>query len=132
MESSLACFLYHSRLAASADIRCVADIVKIARSFNKEHQITGMLIFDGQRFCQYIEGPQVQLQALIDCIAKDNRHTEFTPKHHAGLSGERMFGSWSMAYVLVDDAEPLDELNQLDGTQAVSKLLGLLPMLDIA
>lgn len=132
MALNMECVLYHSRMACDADLSCVAEIVKTARSFNKEAGITGMLVFDGQRFCQYIEGPAPVLRGLVDSIAQDARHTHFTIKHQGEVSGERLFAHWSMAYVLVDDSEPLDELNQLEGLQALSKLQALIPMLDIA
>ena len=132
MDLSLECVLYHSRMAADTDIACVADIVKTARSFNREAGITGMLVFDGQRFLQYIEGPQSVLQALSERIAQDTRHTHFTITLRGAVVGGRLFGNWSMAYVLVDDSEPLDALDQLDGQQVLSKLQALIPTLDIA
>lgn len=132
MDTDLHCFLYHSCLTADADLGCVADIVKTARSFNKEADITGMLVFDGLRFFQYIEGPQLAIQALMDRIVKDSRHVHFTPKHRGSLVGPRLFGQWAMAYVLVDDCEPLDDLTRLDGRQALNQLQALIPVLDIA
>lgn len=132
MEQGLQCFLYQSHLTTGMDISCVADIVKTARSFNKQHQITGILVFDGLRFCQYIEGPQAALQGLIGSIRKDPRHQMFTPKHDAQLDGKRRFSNWSMAYVLVDDEEPLDEISALNGQSALEKMETLIPMLDIA
>lgn len=126
------CFLYYSHLASDADLTCIAAIVKTARQFNKTESITGMLVFDGQRFCQYIEGPRGPLTALIDRIAQDPRHTNFTPQHYASVEGERLFSNWSMAYVVVDDDEPLDALSQLRGMQAVQQLTRLMPLLDAA
>lgn len=132
MDTNLHAFLYHSRMASDADLGGIADIVKTARSFNKEVGITGMLVFDGQRFCQYIEGPQSAMQALIGRIGQDPRHTHFTPMHDAPLAGPRWFGKWSMAYVQVDDGEPLDELSRLEGLHALRRLQVLIPELDIA
>lgn len=129
---SLSNFVYCSKIAPSADISCVSDIIKVARTFNKEHQITGMLIFDGVRFCQYIEGPHEPLQSLISSISKDPRHTDFTPKLAFFDQKTRMFSQWSMAYVLVDDSEPLDNIEAVQGTAMLDKLQSLLPMLDIA
>ena len=131
--SDLHCFLYRSHIAPDADIACVADIVKTARSFNKTQGITGILMFDGQRFCQYIEGPQPALQQLIDNIAKDPRHVDFTPLHQANCEPERRFSNWAMAYVLVDDEdEPLQTLDGVSGSTAIEKLQTLIPMLDMA
>lgn len=132
MDTRLNCFLYHSHIADNADLECVAHIVKTARGFNKEAGITGMLVFDGQRFCQYIEGPPSAIEALVARIAQDSRHTHFTPKYHGALEGPRWFDRWSMAYVLVDDSEPLDDLSQFEGLQALNKLQALIPVLDIA
>lgn len=128
----LDCFLYHSQIAPHADISCVADIVKTARSFNKTQGITGLLVFDGQRFCQYIEGPQPALQNLIDSIARDARHVEFTPLYQNTCEQGRKFANWAMAYVLVDDAEPLASISASQGSSALEKLQELLPLMDIA
>lgn len=128
----LACLLYHSRLADHADIGCVGAIVRTARQFNQEAGITGMLVFDGQRFCQYIEGPAGPLQALTRRIAQDPRHTEFTIQHQGPAPAERIFAQWSMAYMLVDDEEPLDYMVPLRGEPALHHLHTLLPMLDAA
>ena len=130
MEEALSCFLYRSYIAPDQDISCVADIVKTSRRFNKEQHITGILVFDGERFCQYIEGPRAPLQALIQRLEKDPRHVQFTPKHEALLQGARMFASWSMAYVLVDDTASLEEMEPLNGLLALGKLKELIPMLD--
>lgn len=64
----LECFLYQSKLAPGVDATCVAQIVKKARAFNESAQITGILVFDGEFFCQYIEGPSNQVQDLISLL----------------------------------------------------------------
>lgn len=53
--------VYSSQLAPSVPAECVADIVRTARQFNAAHGITGLLVFDGQRFCQYLEGPDAPI-----------------------------------------------------------------------
>ncbi len=132
MNSHLYCILYHSQLAPNAPISCVADIVKTARGFNKEHDITGILVFDGQRFFQYLEGPKSAVLGLVAGITADPRHVEFRLQHQGERSEERMFRNWSMAYVLVDDSEPLADLDRIEGPSAMDKLKALIPLLDIA
>lgn len=132
-HDDLHCFLYRSHIAPDADISCVADIVKTARNFNKTQGITGILIFDGQQFCQYIEGPQPALQELVDRITVDRRHIQFTTLHQSAGQHQRRFSKWAMAYVLIDDDdEPLDALVQLQGRHALDKLQALIPQLDMA
>ena len=125
----LHCLLYRSVITPTESIQCVADIVKTARSFNKEHGITGILIFDGQRFCQYIEGPPTAMQLLTDSIMRDPRHTEFTTLLSAPTS-QRRFGHWAMAYVVLDDEEPLDNIAKIPRENALEHLQTLLPLLD--
>lgn len=124
--------IYHSRLAPNAPVSCVSDIIKTARSFNAIHGLTGILIFDGQHFLQYLEGPQMPLQDLMVRIAQDPRHVNFTLQHYGSLAGERGFRNWSMGYSEIEDADPLAELGAVTGEEALAQLHRLVPMLDIA
>ncbi|WP_230630242.1 BLUF domain-containing protein [Comamonas testosteroni] len=130
--SVIGCFLYHSEIAADADIGCVAEIAKFSRTFNEAHDITGVLIFDGQRFVQYIEGPLEHVTTLANKIAIDARHKQFTLLHEAQGITQRLFPQWAMAYVTDDDAEPLATVLSAQGDAALSGLQKILPQLDAA
>ena len=125
-------FFYRSQLSPDCDSRCVTDIVRTARHFNEEHGITGILIFDGQQFCQYLEGPARTMDDLVDRIATDPRHVMFTALYQASDLPARRFTDWSMAYVLIGDGdEPLSILTKLQGIHTVDKLQAWLPQLDM-
>ena len=126
----LECFLYQSKLAPGADATCVAQIVKTARAFNEKAQITGILVFDGEFFCQYIEGPSSQVQNLVALLTGDPRHVNFTPLLHLKREPYRRFSKWTMAYHLVDDAEVLEGIGIRPGESALKKLQDLIPQLD--
>ncbi|WP_155525087.1 BLUF domain-containing protein, partial [Delftia acidovorans] len=126
----LECFLYQSKLAPGVDTTCVAQIVKTARAFNEKAQITGILVFDGEVFCQYIEGPSYQVQNLITLLTRDPRHVNFTPLLHLHRQPYRRFSKWTMAYHLVDDAEVLEGIGTGPGEFALEKLQQLIPQLD--
>ncbi|RDI04492.1 Sensors of blue-light using FAD [Comamonas testosteroni] len=79
-----------------------------------------------------MEGPQQQVIALAKKISLDKRHTNFTPQHEARGITSRLFSGWSMAYLSVEDAEPLAQMWVVDGDAAMSCLQQLLPMLDAA
>ncbi|MCD2513300.1 BLUF domain-containing protein [Comamonas endophytica] len=132
MNSKLYCILYHSRLAPDAPLSCISDIIKTARSFNSAHGLTGVLVFDGQHFLQYLEGPQMVVQDLLVSIARDPRHMNLTLQHQGPCPGERLFRNWSMGYALVDDADPLADLGEVVGEEALAQLHALVPTLDIA
>lgn len=126
----LECFLYQSKLAPGVDVTCVAQIVKTARAFNETAQITGILVFDGECFCQYIEGPSYQVQNLITLLAQDRRHVEFTPLLHLKREAYRRFDKWTMAYALVDDVEILGDIATHPGGTALERLQQMIPQLD--
>ena len=128
----LGCFLFHSEIASDVSASCVADITRASRFFNESHNITGVLIFDGLRFVQYIEGPQQQVTALAQKISSDTRHTNFTPQYCATKILHRLFADWTIGYLVVEDSEPLAQMWLVDGEAAISCLQQLLPMLDVA
>ena len=57
MNTALYEVLYVSTLAPDQPLQVVAEIAAHARPANASMDITGLLIFDGQRFCQQLEGP---------------------------------------------------------------------------
>lgn len=111
--------LYVSTLAPDQPPNVVADIAGRARVVNAELDVTGLLIFDGQRFCQQLEGPQKAVLKLIERIRNDPRHVNVEVIHHGPLAGRR-FQQFSLAFSTVEDAEALARLEQLDGAAAVA------------
>lgn len=132
MSSQLYTMLYHSKLAPGAVSSCVSDIIKTARAFNAVNGVTGILVFDGYRFLQHLEGPQQVLMDLIVRIARDTRHYEFTLQHASVSAGERKFLTWSMAYAPIEDSALLVRVTQAKGLLAMERFSELIPTLDIA
>lgn len=129
-SSGLHEILYCSTLAQQAPIRVVADIAGKARSANLQRGITGLLIFDGQHFCQQLEGDEQLLAALMERISDDPRHTDITVLHQGPLASRR-FKRFSLGYTPVEDVEALERLQRLRGESAVEAFLGLLESLDV-
>ena len=129
-SSSLHELLYCSTLARQAPIRVVADIAGKARSANLQRGITGLLIFDGQHFCQQLEGDEQVLAALMARISDDPRHTDVTVLHQGPLASRR-FKRFSLGYTPVEDVEALERLQRLRGESAVEAFVALLESLDV-
>ena len=131
MELDLYHLIYTSIIDADVNPSCVGDIIRTSRVKNRLDEITGLLVFDGWRFCQYIEGEREAVRSLAQIICEDVRHTQFTVLHEGPLDSGRMFADWSMAYALSQDDELLPGLSSLRGLAAVHRLHGLLPSLDM-
>ena len=111
--------LYVSTIAPDQPLSVVAEIAGRARVVNAELGITGLLIFDGQRFCQQLEGPQKAVLKLIERIRNDPRHINVEVLHHGPLAGRR-FQHFSLAFSAVEDVDALARMERLDGEAAVS------------
>ena len=122
--------LYVSTIAPDAPLSVVGDIAGRARLFNAAHDITGLLIFDGMRFCQQLEGRQKDILALIERISNDTRHEGVTIFHHGAIA-ERRFKGFALVFTDVDDIEVLGRLEQLDGQPAVDAFLALVATLGL-
>jgi hypothetical protein len=122
--------LYISAIAPDLPISCVADIARKARIGNNERGITGLLIFDGQRFCEYVEGSEDHLMALKERVRNDHRHIDMKMLHHGPLR-KRRFTGFSLGYAEVDDSDVLERLSRLVGQSALDALDALLPTLDL-
>lgn len=110
--------LYVSTLAPDQPLSVVAGIAGRARQVNAERDITGMLIFDGQRFCQHLEGSQKEVLKLTERIRNDPRHVDVEVLHH-GPSAGRRFQAFSLAFTTVEDVDALARLERLDGEAAM-------------
>ena len=121
--------LYVSTMASSAPVSVVSTIAMRSRVSNALRCITGMLIFDGIRFCQYLEGGKDDLIALFERISDDSRHASVTLIHHGPLQ-ERRFKKFSLAFASGDDFEALSRLESLKGQSGITAFSELLPTLD--
>lgn len=132
MASPLSHFLYLSHLSRSCGVDGLGPLVRQARQLNQAAGLTGLLVFDGHHFVQYLEGATPALQALVPRLARDERHSLFTPLLPlAPLPGPRRFQNWSMAYAEVHDELGLRPLAALHGEAALQALLAQLPQLDL-
>lgn len=111
--------LYVSTLAPTQPLSVVAQIAARARLANAELDITGLLIFDGQRFCQQLEGAQKTVLKLVERIRNDPRHINVEVLHHGPLA-QRRFQQFSLAFSTVEDVDALARLEQLDGDAALA------------
>ena len=132
MTHPLQSLLYVSRLAAEANASCVSDIIKTARTFNAANGITGVLVFDGERFAQYIEGPPAAIDALTENLKRDRRHTDFTVLHVVQDEGHRQFLNWSMGYSDLDEGQlDIGDLKTQDREKARDLFLARVVLLEI-
>jgi len=122
--------LYVSTIAPDASATVVADIVGKARLHNRSLEITGLLIFDGMRFCEQMEGQQKDVMAQLARIETDTRHSNLQVVHQGPLA-KRRFSRFGMGYTTLEEDDALAQLETLRGQDAVDAFLALLSSLDL-
>jgi hypothetical protein len=95
MTETLRQIVYISRAAPNCDDDEVRDIAHVSQVQNAARGVTGLLLYDGRRFIQAIEGPPDAVQDTIDRIYADKRHDDVQTATDR-LVDRRQFGSWSM------------------------------------
>ncbi len=75
----------------------VDDILAQSRRNNARHRVTGLLLFNGKRFLQILEGDATLVEAAYGRIIKDDRHRAIVKLSERAIT-EREFGGWDMAF----------------------------------
>jgi hypothetical protein len=130
-STSLLQILYVSQLAGDAGFAVVKDIVQASRSHNRSRGITGALLFDGERFCQLLEGSEGELVPLMSRIEGDERHVAIRTLHR-GPAGSRALRSWRSGYCeSAHDLDAFDGAQGLSGPLAVQRFVALAKAADL-
>ena len=92
---------YTSYAALDLDASQLEDIHRIARDLNALDGISGLLVFNGTRFLQVIEGSEAAVDDLVERLRRDPRHTGFEVRDERSIE-RRSFPDWSMELVRVE------------------------------
>ena len=79
-------------------------IVDDAARFNRDAGVTGVLLFDGERFLQYMEGPEDGLSVSYSRVLGASSHHGIVELQR-GRVGQRRLPFWPMRWLPVEPAE---------------------------
>lgn len=91
-----------SRLGQTGGRLC--EIVDDAARFNRDAGVTGVLLFDGGRFLQYMEGPDDGLQVAYSRVLGASSHSGLIELQR-GRVGQRRLPFWPMRWLPVEPTE---------------------------
>ena len=97
--------VYHSRIPSKILPTDIKNILSSARKNNSRDNITGALFSDASHFYQILEGPEARVKACFERISKDTRHKSVKVMMQKSQH-ERMFSSWDMMFLNLDDIDP--------------------------
>lgn len=105
---ALRAIAYASEAIPGLSLDHLDDLIRDAARFNLDMGITGVLLYDGSRFLQYIEGPPDAIDVGYSRILMARSHREFI-ELGCGHVSRRFFPYWSMQLL---PAEP-DEIRRV-------------------
>lgn len=89
--------IYTSLARQPGTTKDVKDILQSSERNNVATGVTGLLLFDGDRYIQILEGTPENVTGLFATIQADPRHLQIELLHSGGISS-RAFQNWRMAY----------------------------------
>jgi hypothetical protein len=120
--STLQQFLYVSRMSADYPLTEIVRAISSSRRNNNRNNISGILYFDGEFFCQYLEGETSAIHALLVKIVADNRHYEMQVLIDRPTAA-RIFRSWHLGFSYNNTTGIFRRLCELNGDAALAELL---------
>jgi len=94
--------IYTSLAVPSASHENVDDILAASQRNNVRREVTGLLLFDGARYIQILEGGTEDIEAIFGAITQDKRHHSLELIHRGNIEA-RAFDNWRMAYEELPD-----------------------------
>jgi hypothetical protein len=102
MSDGLRSLTYVSRSSGPMSETEFTQLGLEAGRLNALDGITGLLVFNGERFCQTIEGAPAAIDDLLGRLRRDDRHAHVEVIDN-GMIETRRFRSWDMQLLTVPD-----------------------------
>ena len=129
LEPDLYELLYVSCVVSGTQRQGGLAIAQESRGRNERIRVSGLLLFDGKRFAQHIEGAIVAVERLFASIEADSRHNSVQVLQR-GTSPNRKFRRLSMGYAILTEEMYLEELSLQFGPGARDSFTALLSVVD--
>lgn len=100
----LSSIAYSSRMAEGFTVDQLDSLVRDAAHHNRLAGVTGVLLCDGNRFLQYLEGPEDGIEFVFGRVMSSRRHSEVVVLGR-GVGAVRRFPYWSMHWIPVEQHE---------------------------
>lgn len=106
--------VYISSATPPMSDEALAALVEQARTFNAEHDLTGMLIYAEGNFLQVLEGDAREVDELYERICRDPRHAHLLCLERTPIT-RREFADWNMGFRNLSGVECEDLPDWLTG-----------------
>ena len=96
--------VYTSVTNGKFQVEELGAILHDARFHNKRNAVSGLLLFDGKRFLQALEGESRDVSNTFERISRDKRHRSIKVLCNRKIEF-REFGNWDMATKVLEASD---------------------------
>ena len=128
---SVFCVLWTSRLSPLMEPGAVVQIWRSSGERSQRLGLTGAMLFDGERFCELLEGEASKILAVCRDIEFDTRHVGMRMLYAASNVVPRQRADWCSRYCEGFELEIFSGPGALEGEPALDAFLTLLPRCDL-
>jgi len=124
--------VYCSQAVQHMDKEALEKIISTAKRHNPRFGITGLLVFGGGIFFQWLEGPRDNVTSLFKIISADPRHFDVVLLTKEDEFRERLFPNWDMELVAAEDISAVleDAMHEASDPQQKNTLSQMLQELN--
>lgn len=129
--SSLQRLMFVSDLAPAMPSGVVGQILRQSRERIHQRQFTGALLFDGERFCQLLEGEATAARALMAKLERDPRHCRLKLLLHTTANPPGLMTLWQCGYCEHGSFDAIEAAAAIEPDTAVRAFRRLLEQSDV-
>ena len=124
--------VYCSKAVQHMDKEALEKLIATAKRHNPRFGITGLLVFGGGIFFQWLEGPRDNVTSLFKIISADPRHFDVVLLTKEDEFRERLFPNWDMELVAAEDISAVleDAMHEASDPQQKNTLSQMLQELN--
>ncbi|WP_438971565.1 diguanylate phosphodiesterase [Methylophaga sp.] len=112
---SLSLLVYKSTITDQLDKDRVQEMSLVFKHRNRQRNITGLLLFDGEHFLQVLEGSSQSIGSLYEDIKLDSRHKKLVTVLHEPIF-KRTFSDWGLAFISIGKDNQIELPTNHNGT----------------
>ena len=123
--------LYVSQLAPGRKYDTFTAICRVSRGRNPALSASGVLLFDGLRFCQWLQGPAESVRTLMRSIADDPRHENLAVLVDAPIAPAMIQRCWAAGYCDPHELDVFTTASGVRGDAAIAALREIVSRADL-
>ena len=91
----LSTIVYRSKAVRALSPPELHDLTRVAQARNARESVTGLMLYDNERFFQWLEGPPGSVERVMGSIRADKRHRDIEVLENQAVRA-RTFDGWTM------------------------------------